>query len=85
MTSDKQTQLELKANFEQKTSKYINQITNLYSATPTVELGQDEVTIKVELTLNDTDLPQILSSINFPPKKLNPIKIVMPLEFKNKT
>ncbi len=70
----------MKADFENKSSERINQLTNLYTATPKVDISTNDVTVTVELERNEEDLPAVLNWINFPPKNLNPIKIVMPLE-----
>ena len=68
-------------DFESKNSPYINQLTHLYNATPKVDLENlQSIKVTVELTLNEKNLPGILSTINFPPKKLKTIEIVMPTE-----
>lgn len=70
----------MKTDFENKSSERINQLTNLYTATPKVDISTNDVTVTVKLERNEEDLPAVLNWINFPPKNLNPIKIVMPLE-----
>ena len=72
----------LKDDFENQTSEYIRQLTHLYDAKPTVNINTEanDVTVEVDLTLNEQDLPGILSWIKFPPKKIKPIEVVMPLE-----
>ena len=78
--SDKRT--EIATDFKDKNSKYINPLTKLYSATPDVEIKTDDVTVTIKLTLNEEGLLGILSRINFPPKNLTAVKVVMPLEHK---
>ena len=70
----------LKDDFESHSGSYYNQLTKLYTATPNVVPESDKVTVTINLTLNEEGVPKILSLINFPPKKLKPIEIVMPLE-----
>lgn len=73
-------------DFEQNNSKYVNQLTTLYTANLKVSRPiTNKVTIIIELTRNDEDFPGILTYYNFPPKKLKPIKMVMPLELKKET
>ena len=82
LTADKGKQDEIKNKFENKNSDYFHQVTNLYSATPEIKIGTEDVAVEIDLNLNENNLPGILSAINFPPKKLSPIKIIMPLENK---
>ena len=72
-------------DFKAKSSVYINPLTNLYSATPDVEIKTDDVTVTIKLTLNEEGLLGILSNINFPPKTLKPITVTMPLEHKSES
>lgn len=81
--SDKRT--EIATDFKDKNSKYINPLTKLYSATPDVVIDdkvENNVTVTIKLTLNEEGLLGILSRINFPPKNLTAVKVVMPLEHK---
>ena len=80
LTTTQNDRDKMKADFENKSSERINQLTNLYTATPKVDISTNDVTVTVELERNEEDLPAVLNWINFPPKKLNPIRIVMPLE-----
>ena len=72
----------LKNDFENHKGLYYNQLTNLYTATPQVNLEADKVMVEIKLNLNEGVVPGILSQINFPPKELKPIEVVMPLEQK---
>ena len=76
-------QLEIKNKFENKNPDYVRQLTNLYSATPRVIRIEPDVKVEIELDLNEEIFPKLLSALNFPPKKLKSIEIVMPLESKN--
>lgn len=73
----------LKTDFENKTSEYINPLTHLYivkDGNSKVDIGTNDVKVEINLTLNEDGLPAVLDWINFPPKTLKPVKIVMPLE-----
>lgn len=85
--TDSDNRARLKAEFENLTSEHINQLTNLYTAKPSVNINTDanNVTVEVDLILNEDSLPKILSWINFPPKTLKAVRIVMPLEKINLT
>ena len=72
----------LKNDFENHSGSYYNQLTSLYTATPDVRLESDKVIVEIKLNLNEEDIPTILTRINFPPKELKPIEVVMPLEDK---
>lgn len=80
LTTDGEKRNDFATDFENNTSEYIHQLKNLYTATPKVDISTNDVTVTVELERNEEDLPAVLNWINFPPKNLNPIKIVMPLE-----
>lgn len=82
LTPEQSKRDELKEDFERKVSYSEKQLTKLYAATPNVTFNTDakNVEIKIDLTLNENNLPGILKTINFPPKKISPIEIVMPLE-----
>ena len=82
LTADKGKQDEIKTAFEKDVADSKKQVTKLYSATPEIKIGTEDVAVEIELNLNENNLPWLLSAINFPPKKLSPIKIVMPLENK---
>ena len=76
----------LKADFENNTSEYINQLTKLYDPHPTVEIDDidKDVTVTVKLALNPDNegLRNFFEwlNIDFPPTELNLITVVMPLE-----
>lgn len=73
----------LKADFENQTSEYIRQLTHLYDVdtnTSKVNIGTNDVTVEINLVLNQKNLPAIFDWLKFPPKNLQPAKIVMPLE-----
>lgn len=82
LTTNETERNNLKRDFENNTSEHIKQLTNLYTANPKVTINSDAgtVTVSVGLTLNQSNLPALLDWIKFPPKNLNPITIVMPLE-----
>ena len=82
LTADTTKQSELAADFERQVGNSEKQVTNLYTATSEVTPMAAYVKVKIDLTLNENNLPGLLTAINFPPKKLNPIEIVMPLENK---
>lgn len=79
--SDEQRET-IAADFENHNSVYIKQLTKLYKANPKISkpIGPNNVTVEVDLTLNSKDLPLVLNLLKFPPQKLNPVKIIMPIE-----
>lgn len=83
LTADATKQAELETKFESKNPDYFRQATTLYTATPVVDVNRETsyVKVKIDLTLN-ANLPGVLTTLKFPPKTLNPIEIVMPLENK---
>lgn len=84
LTIDEEKRNDFATDFENNTSEYIHQLTNLYKAKPKVFpkplTNVSDVTVTVEFERNEENLPAVLNWINFPPKNLNPIRIVMPLE-----
>lgn len=70
----------LAKDFESHPSEYVGQRIKLYTVAPDVTVGTSDVTVEINLTLNESDLPIILDWLNFPPKTLKPVKIIMPLE-----
>ena len=67
---------------EINTDDYINPLTHLYKLkeNPQIISSDSDVTVQIELILNDEDLPPIFNIINFPPKELKPIKYTMQQE-----
>ena len=70
----------LAEDFESNPSEYVNSQIKLYTVSPDVDVSASDVTVEINLTLNEEGLPVILNWLNFPPKTLRPVKIVMPLE-----
>lgn len=70
----------LAKDFESHPSEYVGQRIKLYTVAPDVTVSASDVTVEINLTLNESDLPPVLDWINFPPKTLKPVKIIMPLE-----
>lgn len=81
--TDSSQREKLANDFKNNKSDYINQLTNLYTANPEVEISSNDVTVTVELTLSPEGFPALLSNVGFPPKKLTAAKIIMPLEHKS--
>lgn len=81
MTTDSEQREKIADDFTNHKLEYVKQLTKLY--TPTFKVDKpikNDVKIKIELTLNDENLPGVLSWLNFPPKNLKPIEIIMPLD-----
>ena len=72
---------EIADEFENNNSKYVSRLTKLYTPTMTVKRPIiNDIRIEIKFTLNEKNLPIILKWLEFPPKTLRPIEIVMPLE-----
>lgn len=70
----------LAVNFENRSGKYYKRLTKLYADNPDINIESDKVTVTIELNLNEEGVPIVLRKINFPPKQIKPIEVVMPLE-----
>ena len=82
LTTNANDRNRLKNDFEQHKGEYFNQLTKLYEPTPKVTVESDSITVEISLIRNDEDLPRMFTALNFPPEKLNPITVVMPVEIK---
>lgn len=83
LTTNAEERAKLKNDFEKKTSEYINPLTHLYivkDGNSKVDIGTNDVEVEITLTLNENGLPAIFDWLKFPPKTLQPVKIIMPLE-----
>lgn len=70
----------LKINFENRSGDRYKRLTKLYADNPKINIESNKVTVTIELNLNEEGVPIVLRKINFPPKQIKPIKVVMPLE-----
>ena len=80
LTTSSDDRTRLAEDFESNPSEYVGQRIKLYTVAPEVTLSASDVTVEVNLKLNSKSLPIILDWLNFPPKTLRPVKIIMPLE-----
>ena len=82
--SDSDTRTKLADDFKNKEGFYFKQLTGLYSPVPSVEFINDnqDVQVTIDLTLNNDKVPGLLTKLNFPPKNLKLIQVVMPIEIK---
>lgn len=83
ITSDENTRQTLANDFKNHTGAYFKQMTNLYKADANVvynTLTTKNVVVTINLTLDSTGLPKVLTWIKFPPEKLKPIEVVVPIE-----
>lgn len=70
----------LKSDFENRQSAYFKSFTSLYSATPEVTIDDQNVQVEISLTRDEEKIPSIVKKLNFPPKNVKLVQVVMPIE-----
>ena len=82
LTADEAQRKNIASDFENNNSQYIKPLTKIYKASPiNVTFPGNDVKVAITLSLSEeANLPKILEAVNFPPKNLKTIEIIMPLE-----
>lgn len=83
LTPTEEGRNEIASDFEAHNSEYIHQLTKMYSATPDVNYSDNQVTVKIDLTLNEENVGTAAYFIA--PKELKTIEVIMPIEKNNST